>query len=254
MTLSRETNHDEGLIRPTKRKADPGVGPDAIMAMIPSGLDFLVKTSHAKKVPLFDMNFYHLYQYRAKLGTKVLLTLLGPFLGAPQAVMAMEKMIALGAKRVWVIGWCGSLQKNLRIGDLLIPTDALSEEGTSQHYPIGEKISSTDEKLNQILEEALQKRAQNFRRGTVWTTDALYRETPAKIKEYQAKGVMAVEMEMSALMTLAIYRKVKLGALLVVSDELFELKWHTGFSSPKLKQASRYAGELIMGLVTSKNK
>ena len=234
-----------------KRKADPGVGPDAIMAMIPSDLDFLVKTSHAQKVPLFDMNFYHLYQYRAKLGTKALLTLLGPFLGAPQAVMAMEKMIALGAKRIWVLGWCGSLQPNLRIGDLVIPTGAICEEGTSQHYPIGKKNPETDAELNLMLEEALKEKGQTFVRGTVWTTDAPYRETPLKVKTYQGKEVLAVEMEMSALMTLATYRGVKLAGLLVIADELFDLKWHSGFKNPRLKKTSRSAGKLLLDVVES---
>ena len=41
------------------------------------------------------------------------------------------------------------------------------------------------------------------------------------------------------------YRGVKLTALLVVSDELFDLKWHNGFSSPKLKRASGIAGKLL---------
>lgn len=247
--MTRKPTDDEGLIRPRKRKTDPEVGPDVLMAMIPSDLDYLVKIREAQKLPQFNSDFYNVYQIKNE--SKISLTISGPFLGAPQSVMAMEKMIALGAKRVWVFGWCGSLQKNLRTGDLLIPTDALSEEGTSQHYPIGEKISATDEKLNKMLEEALQKRAQNFRRGTVWTTDAPYRETPAKVMEYQARGVMAVEMEMSALMTLAVYRRVKLAGLLVVSDELFDLKWHPGFSNPKLKKSSQMAGELLLGLVES---
>jgi uridine phosphorylase len=236
-----------------KRKTDPAVGRDAIMVMIPSDLDYLVTTSHAQKHPLFHMNFYDLYQYRGKVGKEGALTLLGPFLGAPQAVMGMEKMIALGAKRFWVLGWCGSLQPNLRVGDLVIPTDALCEEGTSQHYPIGDKTAKTDEKLNHMLEKALDEKGQAFNKGKVWTTDAPYRETAVKVERYQKRGALAVEMEMSALMTLAIYRNVKLAGLLVISDELFDLKWHSGFKNPKLKQISRLAGELLLNLVESLN-
>ncbi len=249
--MIEKINSDTGLIRPMKRKADPAIGRDAIMVMIPSDLDYLVRMSHAQKLPLFDMNFYDLYQYRGKIGKKGSLTLLGPFLGAPQAVMGMEKMIALGAKRFWILGWCGSLQPNLRVGDLVIPTVAICEEGTSQHYPIGEKKPKTDEKLNHMLEKALNEKGQAFKKGRVWTTDAPYRETPVKVKRYQKRGALAVEMEMSALMTLAIYRKVKLAGLLVISDELFDLKWHPGFRNPKFKQTSRLAGELLLNLVES---
>ena len=249
--MPEKINNDEGLIRPLKRKTDPDMGSDVLMVMIPTHLDYLAKRSQAKKLTPLGMNFYDLYQ--VKTGTRLTVTLSGPFLGAAQSVMGMEKMIALGAKRVWVLGWCGSLQKDLHIGDLVIPTSAVSEEGTSQHYPIGERIPETDEGLNQMLANSLQKIGQSYCRGSVWTTDAPYRETPVKVKTYQDRGILAVEMEMSALMTLAIYRKIKLAGLLVVSDELFDLKWRPGFSSPKLKQNSHMAGELLLGVVESLN-
>lgn len=248
-TLNRALNSGEGLVQPMRRKSDPPMGPDVIMAMVPSDLDFLVNISQAKKRDFSDMKLYNLYQ--TEEDPEVLVTLTGPFLGAPQAVMGMEKMIALGAQRIWTVGWCGSLQPNLRIGDLVMPSTALSEEGTSHHYPIGENVPSTDEELGQILGEALAKQKQSFVRGPVWTTDAPYRETPLKVKAYQERDILAVEMEMSALMTLAIYRAVKLSGLLVVSDELFDLEWHSGFSSPKRKKTSRLAGEVLLNLVES---
>jgi purine-nucleoside phosphorylase len=102
-----------------------------------------------------------------------------------------------------------------------------------------------------MLDDALKKKGQYFVRGTVWTTDAPYRETPMKVKTYQEKGVLAVEMEMSALMTLAMYRDVKLSGLLVVSDELFDLKWHSGFKSPELKKTTGLAGNVLLDLVKS---
>jgi uridine phosphorylase len=247
LALKGKIGDDEGLIRPMKRRTDPDVGPDAIMAMTPSDLDFLVKTSDAKRVLRFGADFFHLYQVR--FGAKATLTLSGPFLGAPQAAIGMENLIALGAIRIWVLGWCGSLQPELRIGDLVIPTNAISEEGTSQHYPIGQGSPETGKELNQVLEESLKGAGQPFTRGTVWTTDAPYRETPSKVREFQKKGVLAVEMEMSALMTLAAYRTVGLAGLLVVSDELFELKWHSGFSSSQREKTSRLAGETLLSVV-----
>jgi purine-nucleoside phosphorylase len=100
------------------------------------------------------------------------------------------------------------------------------------------------------LEERLAQRGSSFLRGAVWTTDAPYRETVAKITRYQGERIMAVEMEMSALLTVAIYRSVSLAGLLVVSDELFDSVWRPGFSDPALKKASRMAGETLLDLVT----
>jgi uridine phosphorylase len=249
--LNRTPNHDEGLIRPRKGKTDPDLGPDVIMVMIGSDLDLLAKTSQAQKIEHSHMALYDLY--RIEDGLEGSFALSGPFIGAPQAVMGMEKLIVLGVQRVWVLGWCGSLQPDLRVGDLVLPTNAISEEGTSQHYPVAEKIPRADEELCQMLDDALKKKGQYFVRGTVWTTDAPYRETPMKVKTYQEKGVLAVEMEMSALMTLAMYRDVKLSGLLVVSDELFDLKWHSGFKSPALKKTTGLAGNVLLDLVRSLN-
>jgi uridine phosphorylase len=250
--LNRTINHDEGLIRPRKGKTDPDLGPDVILAMIRSDLDLLARTSQAQKIQHSHMALFDMYRTGDGLGGSFALS--GPFLGAPQAVMGMEKLIALGVQRIWVLGWCGSLQPDLRIGDLVLPTTTFSEEGTSQHYPVGEKIPRADEELSQMLDDALRKNGQSFVRGTVWTTDAPYRETPMKVKAYQEKGVLAVDMEMSALMTLATYRAVRLCGLLVVSDELFDLKWHSGFKSPELKKNSRLAGQVLLNVVESLSK
>jgi purine-nucleoside phosphorylase len=99
------------------------------------------------------------------------------------------------------------------------------------------------------MEIQISKWNKGCRKGTVWTTDAPYRETPSKIRRYREKGILAVDMEMSALMNLARYRCVGFEPLLVVSDELFDLKWRPGFRTPAFKEACRSAGEIILGLV-----
>jgi uridine phosphorylase len=249
MERPMKIDENAGLIRPMKRKTDPDVGPDAMMVMIRNDLDHLLKSNHTGKLARLDMGLFTLYQIKDKNGETLALS--GPFLGSPHAVMGMEKLIALGAERIWVLGWCGSLQPDLRIGDLVIPTNAISEEGTSQHYPIAEKRPTSDKELGHVVEKALHRKGCPFKQGAIWTTDAPYRETQKKIKAFQGQGVLAVEMEMSALMTVAIYRGVKLTGLLVVSDELFDLKWHAGFSSPELKKASRFAGKLLLDVMSS---
>jgi len=222
------------------------VSPDVLMVTIPSELKYLVHLSRAKEIPSTMTNIFHIYQIED--GSEAPLTISGPFFGAPQAVIALEKLIVLGAKRIWVLGWCGSLQPNLRIGHLIIPTVAISEEGTSSHYPIGGKTLESDSKLNRILEKDLKGLTLPFTKGPVWTTDALYRETPNKVKQYQSQGILAVEMEISALMAVTHYRSIAMAALLVVSDELFDLKWRPGFSDPLMRKMSRSAAEILLNI------
>jgi len=155
--------------------------------------------------------------------------------------MVMEKIIALGAERICLFGWCGSLQPDVEIGDLVIPLHAIARRDL-QALPYRKEKPSTDPGLNRILERALEQEGLPFRKGTVWTTDAPYRETASKVKHTGIRESWLCEMEMSALMTLAAYRSVKLSGLLVVSDELFDLKWHRGFSSPVFKNDASWLG------------
>jgi purine-nucleoside phosphorylase len=242
--------HEEGLIRPMKKTAEPTAAPDALMAMIPADIAYLLDHNRAGFTPPLDQVFFkiHLFQETGKIP----LTLCGPFLGAPQAVMGMEKLIAMGARRIWVLGWCGSIQPDLKVGDLVLPTQAVSEEGTSQHYPIGKKKAGTDQVMTRILGESLDREGHTYRTGAVWTTDAPYRETPSKVSEYGRKGVLAVEMEMAALMTLSRYRSVRLAGLLVVSDELADLKWRPGFRDPRFKAMSRFAADFLFGFMQNR--
>ena len=244
-------NNNEGLIRPQKGKSDPVVGPNVVLVMIRTGLDDLLSLNGSAKVARYDMGSFELYRTITENGGPLFLS--GPFLGAPHAVMGMEKLIALGARRIWVLGWCGSLQSHLRIGHMVVPVGAVSEEGTSGHYPIGGITPVADEELNGIIEDALDKAGLTFFKGDVWTTDAPYRETAEKVEFYQKKGILAVEMEMAALMTLSLYRGVRMGGILVVSDELFNMKWHAGFSTSELRNSTRFAGQLLVGLAASRN-
>ena len=228
------------------------MGPDAIMVMIPSELHYLARAVEAEKVAFSDMHLYDMYCTEGGVAGSA--TLSGPFLGAPHAVMGMEKLIALGAKRIWVLGWCGSLNHEIGIGHLVIPTGAVSEEGTSSHYPIGDRSPEPEGRLNEMLEGALNHEGLPVALGPVWTTDAPYRETSEKVKAFQAKGILAVEMEISALMTVALYRSVSMAGVLVVSDELFRHKWNPGFSNPLLKENSRAAGRVLLSLAGAPHK
>ena len=233
-----------GIIRPTMGKRDPHLAPDVLMVMIPSELRFLAQKAGSEKTVFSDMRLYDLYLTQSE--NKAPVTLAGPFLGAPHAAMGLEKLIALGVRRVLMMGWCGSLQPSLKIGDLVIPTHAIPEEGTSPHYPTALKNPPSDAGLNRILENILKEKKTPFTKGPVWTTDAIYRETPEKVKTFQQQNILAVEMEISALLAVSSFRSVKLAALLVVSDELFELKWRPGFSHSRLKERSRTVAEVLL--------
>jgi uridine phosphorylase len=178
-------------------------------------------------------------------------TLAGPVLGAPQAVLVLERLIALGSRTVLVFGWCGSLQPQIPIGDWVIPTGARSEEGTSVHYPVASPSAAPDPSLSSRLRGFCAQRDHRLHAGPVWSTDAPLRETAGKVRSYGEEGMLAVEMEMSALFRVAEYRRVPLAGLLVVSDELFTLKWRPGFGSPAFKSSRHDAVRALLDFCTA---
>ena len=172
-------------------------------------------------------------------GKEVVAALLFP--GSPLAVAALEVLAAMGGRVFVAIGYVGAINPILSIGDVLIPTWGLREEGTSFHYvPDASYVPRPDSGLV----EALYKHAVKLKRkrrikvvkGGIWTTDAVCRETLDKVTEYSSREIYGVDMESTALMTVANYRNVKLAAIAAVSDELHhDGKWVGGFNTRKLK-------------------
>jgi len=162
---------------------------------------------------------------------------LGPFLGAPAAAGLTEELIAAGARELVFFGIAGSLRPEFRIGECVVAQAAFADDGVSKHYLPGQEIVTPDETLSMKVVDHLGAHDIAARRATIWTTDAVYRETPEKVRLHAEAGRDLVEMEISALCSIAAFRKVSLAAVLVVSDELFTGRWKHGFLSPRYRLA-----------------
>ncbi|WFO74884.1 nucleoside phosphorylase [Desulfurococcaceae archaeon MEX13E-LK6-19] len=151
------------------------------------------------------------------------------FFGAPASVMALELLIAAGARKFLVFGGCGAIHPSVKIFDIVIPTWGIREEGTSYHYYPPDVVPKPSEKIVEVLQRELRCTARSLGTrlytGGIWTTDAIFRETRDKIGKYSEMNVLAVDMESTALMSVAMYRGVDLGIALVVTDELYGDKW-----------------------------
>lgn len=165
--------------------------------------------------------------------------------GAPLATFVMEDLIACGARVFIGVGLLGAIQPNIQIGDLIIPVETVRDEGTSLHYLPKDVKAVPSENVVSALKDACKKFGAKCRTGPVWTTDAPYRETQSKIKHFQTQGVLGVDMETSAIFSLAIYRNVEAGCLLVTSDDLPTLTSVRGLETPNLKQAMENAVKIV---------
>lgn len=164
--------------------------------------------------------------YRAT-GSVGVTTINGP--GAPFAVIVLEELAALGVRRVVLVGMAGSLRTALRAGSFVVCDRALRDEGTSHHYVGPGRYAYPSTRLTSALRAALERRGEPFASGPSWTTDAVYRETAAEVRRYRRRGILTVEMEASAVFTVAALLGVEAAALFVVSDHLDEGGWEPRF-------------------------
>ena len=174
----------------------------------------------------------------------------GPFIGAPYAVMLLESLIARGATQFLVMGWCGAVTHDLKVGDILLPSRAIVDEGTSRDYKDLDRTlpdSAPEPELLRRLSGHLNSLGIAHKTAGIWTTDAVYRETPKKVAHFRDLGALAVEMECSALFSVAEYRKVSLAALLAVSDSVASTVWDPEFRNKTFKQARKTACDAILG-------
>jgi purine-nucleoside phosphorylase len=149
--------------------------------------------------------------------------------GAPSSVLVLEELIALGIKNFVSFGTCGTLQKNINIGDFILCDKAIRDEGVSHHYLKSSKYAYSSKKQFLKAKKVLDKLDLTYHIGASWTIDTPYRETVEELKRYQKENVLCVEMEASALYAVAEYRKVDLICIFTISDSLAELIWSPHF-------------------------
>lgn len=136
--------------------------------------------------------------------------------GGAAAAAILEEAIARGGKRFLFFGSCGSLDKDITAGKLLVPVAAYRDEGTSYHYaPAGDTIEiGTAERLAAIFKEI----QVPFVRTKTWTTDAFYRETQRNMLSRKEEGCAAVEMECASVMAVGQFRGVEIYQFLYAAD------------------------------------
>jgi uridine phosphorylase len=156
-------------------------------------------------------------------------------IGAPAAAAALEELAALGTSAVVSVGTAGSLQRDLKPGDLVLGQAAIRDEGVSHHYLPPAKLATAPAGMSAALGTALDQAGLKYRGGISWTIDTPYRETVAEARQYQAEGVLCVEMEAAALFAVAQVRGLQLASAFVISDSLAELVWVPRFHDPQVQ-------------------
>lgn len=160
---------------------------------------------------------------------------------APDSAFVTELLCVGGINTLIRLGSCGSLREDINIGDYVLTTDVVRGDGATRYYVDDNYKSKVSDDISEKLEKTFSP-AGRVHRGGVWTTDAIFRETKDIVNSYIQKGAIAVDMVTSPFVTVANLYNKKVGAILVVSDNL--ITGEMGFTDFRFFQAELKMTEL----------
>ena len=212
------------FIRPERLIAPLDISERAVISFFKDAIEKVVAEYPHKIVTHLSMEAITIPVYELDYkGSKIVLV--QAIVGAPLAAAHIEELTAIGCKKYIACGGCGVLQKDIAVGHLIIPATAVRDEGTSYHYAPPSREIAMDERAVHVIEEIMKERNAPYIKAKTWTTDAFYRETPAKIQLRKEEGCVTVEMEASAFIAAAAYNGVDFGQILYAGDSLAGEEW-----------------------------
>ncbi|PSQ33500.1 uridine phosphorylase [Halobacteriales archaeon QS_9_70_65] len=150
-------------------------------------------------------------------------------IGSPSAAIAVEELARVGAETFIRVGSCGAIREEASVGDLVITTAAVRQEGTSDEYVRPEYPAAADDEVVTALVTAAERLGHDYHLGVTCSTDSFYagQSRPgfegfraagaeARIEALQEAGVVNFEMEASAILTLASLYGLRAGAVCTV--------------------------------------
>ncbi|QIO22741.1 nucleoside phosphorylase [Haloarcula sp. JP-L23] len=160
-------------------------------------------------------------------GTPISVTSTG--IGSPSAAIAVEELARVGVDTLLRVGSCGSIQPEASVGDLVITTGAVRQEGTSKEYVREDYPASADHRVVSALVAAAEELGYDYHLGVTCSTDSFYagqsrpgfdgfeaRDSDAKLDELRQAGVVNFEMEAASILTLASIYGLRAGAVCTV--------------------------------------
>ena len=140
-------------------------------------------------------------------------------IGSPTAALIIELLAVTDPKAVLFLGLCGGLHRSLKVGDFILPTAAIRDEGVTVHFMPRQVPALPTFKVQKFVSQILVENNLDYRTGVVHTTDYRFWEFNDRFKaDLYDERALAIEMETATLFVAGFASKVPIGALLLVSD------------------------------------
>jgi len=234
----------KAVIEPTIASARVDVPEHCAPCFFQEVITKLCQEHNAKTVTSFEYEdaVHHLHELNVNGGR---LAVYHPGIGAPMAAALLEQVIASGCRKFIACGSAGVLDKQVVVGHIIVPNAAVRDEGTSYHYlPKSREVKPSPEGVAAI-EKTLTERNARYLVAKTWTTDAPFRETPAKVRARRAEGCLCVEMEAAALFAVAQFRNVVYAQMLYGGDDVSGDDWERRRSTEELRRRTSVREQLF---------
>jgi DeoD family purine-nucleoside phosphorylase len=149
-------------------------------------------------------------------------------IGTPSFSIVMEELLMLGSQTFIRTGTCGGVARGLKTGDVVVATASVPADGSTQTYLHGDPFApAADFDLTRALIDTAKSKGFNPHAGVVQSVDVFYNPDSDYAAKMRSRGVIAVEMEASALFYLAMREQargqdVRGACILTVSDTLIK--------------------------------
>jgi uridine phosphorylase len=214
----------EAILEPSRILSPINIPEHCVLCFFQDVITTLVEAGQARQIHRLGSEIGHNPVYEMLVDGRRL-ALVHPGVGAPLSAAFLDELIALGSRQFVACGGCGVLDGSIGVGHVVVPVSAVRDEGTSYHYlPPGREVTAAPAAVAAI-EATLQRHQVGYVKGKTWTTDAVYRETAAKVQLRRAEGCLTVEMETAAFFAVAQFRGVTLGQILYGGDDLTGDVW-----------------------------
>lgn len=155
--------------------------------------------------------------------TDILITL--GYIGCPACAGNLDLFHAMGIDKVMFCGGGGVLDKDIKVGQILVVDGAIRDEGFSYHYLPPSRYVYTAPEVTTAITNYLDRNEIPYIRGLTWTTDAVFRETKDKIIQRKMEGAKIVEMEQAGCIAVSRFRSFAYGALIYGGDDVSQHVW-----------------------------
>lgn len=146
----------------------------------------------------------------------------GTGMGLPSLSIYVNELIKeYGVKKLIRVGSCGSIQEDLHVRDIVLAMASSTNSSMNKNRFKGMDFAPTaDFGLFKSALEVSKEMKLDIKAGNVLSSDSFYTDDPDEWKMWASFNVLAVEMESSALYTLAAKYGVSALTILTVSDSL----------------------------------